>query len=197
MPRLQTHLLGYHLFPITKMTRRHYMLGFASFGVGYNVVKLWDRVRNGVRVGVGIGVSVRVRVWVRFRARVRAFSNANWGYLVKGKWRYFILVVGNKWRPIYYISSSKCGFPYIGETGRSLRVGFGEHRRSVDNHDNTKRVARHFTYGNHCIWDMKIRAVCSISGTNDSRKGVNHKKCVSSRLGTLHPSVINERLSFI
>ena len=68
------------------------------------------------------------------------------------------------------ISCNKCGLLYIGETGRSLRVRFGEHRRSVNNHDNTKPVATHFTSGSHCVSDMKIRALCSISGTNDSRK---------------------------
>ena len=38
---------------------------------------------------------------------------------------------------IYCISCSKCGLLYIGETGRSLRIRFGEHCRSVINHDNT------------------------------------------------------------
>ena len=71
---------------------------------------------------------------------------------------------------IYCISCSKCGLLYVGETGRSLKVRFGEHRRSVNNHDNTKPVARHFTSGNHCVWVMKIRALCPISGTNNSRK---------------------------
>ena len=66
---------GYHLFPTTKMTRRHCTLGFAGFRVeNQNVVKLWVWVRNGVTVGVGIGVRVRVRVWVRFRAKVRVWN---------------------------------------------------------------------------------------------------------------------------
>ena len=46
---------------------------------------------------------------------------------------------------IYCIPCTKCGLLYIGETGSSLRIRFGEHRRSVINHDNTKPVARHFT----------------------------------------------------
>ena len=85
---------------------------------------------------------------------------------------------------IYCISCSKCGLLYIGETGRSLRIRFGEHRRSVINHDNTKPVARHFTSGNHCVSDMKIRALCPISGSNDSRKRQEMRLIHS--LGTLH-----------
>ena len=46
---------------------------------------------------------------------------------------------------MYCISCNKCGSQYIGETGRSLWLRFGEHRRSVNNHDNTKPVSRHFT----------------------------------------------------
>ena len=66
------------------MIRRHYMLGFTSFLVGYqSVIKLWVRVGNGVRVGLAF--RVRVRVWVRFRAKVRAFSNAKLRIFSQGK----------------------------------------------------------------------------------------------------------------
>ncbi len=60
---------------------------------------------------------------------------------------------------------------YIGETGRQLR--FGEHRRAVSANDAKQPVARHFNSGSHCISDMKIRALCPISGSNDSRKTGN------------------------
>ena len=75
---------------------------------------------------------------------------------------------------------------YIGETGRCLRTRFGEHRRSVISNDANQPVARHFNNGSHCVSDMKIRALCPISGSNDSRK-----------LGTVHPLGINERFSYI
>lgn len=74
-------------------------------------------------------------------------------------------------------------------------VRFGEHRRSVNNHNHTKPVARHFTSGNHCVSDMKSQALCPISGNNNSRK--RQEMCLIYSLGTLHPSGINERLSFI
>ena len=71
---------------------------------------------------------------------------------------------------IYCISCSRCCMLYIGETGRCLRTRFGEHRRAVTNNDANQSVARHFNNGSHCVSDMKIRALCPISGSNDSRK---------------------------
>ena len=69
---------------------------------------------------------------------------------------------------IYCILCDKRGLLCIGGTGRSQRVRFGKHRRSVKNRDNTKPVTKHFTFGNYCVTDMKTRAFCPISGTNDS-----------------------------
>ena len=86
---------------------------------------------------------------------------------------------------------------YIGETGRQLRTRFGEHRRAVSANDANQPVAIHrfqFWYS-HCISDMKIRALCPISGSNDSRKRQEMRR--TSKLGTVHPLGINERFSFI
>ena len=80
---------------------------------------------------------------------------------------------------------------YIGETGRQLRTRFGEHRRAVSTNDANQPVARHFNSGSHCISDMKIRALCPISGSNDSRK--RQEMRLISKLGTVHPLGINER----
>ena len=87
---------------------------------------------------------------------------------------------------IYCISCSRCGMLYIGETGRQLRTRFGEHRRAV---------SANFNSGSHCISDMKIRALCPISGSNDSRK--RQEMRLISKLGTVHPLGINERFFFI
>ena len=84
---------------------------------------------------------------------------------------------------------------YIGETGRCLRTRFGEHRRAVTSKDANQSVARHFNNGSHCVSDTKIRALCSISGSNDSRK--RHEMRLISKLGTDHPLGINERFSYI
>ena len=84
---------------------------------------------------------------------------------------------------IYCISCSRCGMLYIGETGRHLR--FGEHRSAVSANDANQSVARHFNSGSHWISDMKIRALCLISGSNDSSK--RQEMRLISKLGTVHP----------
>ena len=96
---------------------------------------------------------------------------------------------------IYCISCSRCGMLYIGKTGRTLRTRFGEHRRAVQANDVHQPVARHFNAGNHCISDMKIRALCPVSGSNDSRK--KQEMSLISKLGTLQPLGINERFSYL
>ena len=70
---------------------------------------------------------------------------------------------------IYCISCSRCGMLYIGETGRCLRTRFGKHHRSVTSNGASQPVARHFNNDSHCVSDMKIRALCPISGSNDSQ----------------------------
>ena len=97
------------------------------------------------------------------------------------------------------VSCSRCGMLYIGETGRCLRTRFGKHRCAVTSNDANQPVARHFNNGSHCVChcvsDMKIRALCPISGSNDSRK--RHEMRLISKLGTVHPLGINERFSYI
>ena len=90
---------------------------------------------------------------------------------------------------IYCISCSRCGMLYIGETGRQLRTSFGEHCRAVSADDANQPVARHFNSGSHCISDTKIRALCPISGSNNSRK--RQEMRLISKLGTVHPLGIN------
>ena len=72
---------------------------------------------------------------------------------------------------------------------------FGEHRRAVTSNDANQPVARHFNNGSQCVSDMKIRALCLISGSNDSRK--RHEMRLISELGLVHPLGINERFSYI
>ena len=76
----------------------------------------------------------------------------------------------------YCISCSRCSMLYMGGTGRPLRTRFGEHLRAVIDNDAYQPVARHFNTGNHSVSDMEIRALCPISGSNDSRKNT---KCAS------------------
>ena len=93
----------------------------------------------------------------------------------------------------------KCHMLYIGETGRCLRTRFGKHSRAVTSNDANQPVARLFNNGSHCVChcvsDIKIRALCPISGSNDSRK--RHEMRLISKLGTVHPLGSNERFSYI
>ena len=72
---------------------------------------------------------------------------------------------------------------------------FGEHRRAVIGNDANQPVARHFNNSNHSVSDMVIPALCPISGSNDSRK--RHEMRLIFKLGTVHPSGINERFSYM
>ena len=74
---------------------------------------------------------------------------------------------------------------YVRETGRLLRTRFGEHYRAVCANDASQPVARHFNSAGHTVSDIKIRALCPISGSNDSYK--RHEMRLISILGTLHP----------
>jgi hypothetical protein len=76
---------------------------------------------------------------------------------------------------VYCIWCSRCGMLYIGETVRSSRTMFGEHRRAIIGNDANQPVTRHSNSGNHGVSDMKIRALSPISGSNDSRKNI---KCI-------------------
>ena len=78
---------------------------------------------------------------------------------------------------------------YIGETGRCLKTRFGEHRRAVTSNDANQPVARNFNKGSHYVSDMKIRALCPISGSNNSRK--KHEIRLIFKLGTVHPLGFN------
>ena len=91
---------------------------------------------------------------------------------------------------VYPISCSKCHKLYI-ETGGRLSDRFAQHLRSVRNNVD-KPVARHFNSANHSISDMKVPAISSISGANDSRK--RQERRLNFNLGTTHPYGLNERI---
>ena len=55
--------------------------------------------------------------------------------------------------------------------------------------------SQNFKSANHSISDMKVSAISSISGGNDSRK--RQESHLIFKLGTTHPYGLNERLCFI
>ena len=86
---------------------------------------------------------------------------------------------------IYCISCNRCGMLCIGETGRCLRTRFGENRRSITSNDANQPVARHFNNGSHCVSDMKIRALCPISGGMIAAKDMKFASFPNLTLSTL------------
>ena len=72
---------------------------------------------------------------------------------------------------------------------------YGELCRAVTCNDANQPVERHFNNGRHCVCDMKIRALCPISGSNESCK--RYEMRLISKLGTVHSLGINERFSYI
>ena len=95
---------------------------------------------------------------------------------------------------IYCISCSRCGLPYVGETGRHLSNRFAEHLRSIKNGDVDKPVTQDFNSINHSLLDMKVCAISQIFGSNNSRK--RQEKHLIFKIGTIHPHGLNERFSF-
>jgi hypothetical protein len=79
----------------------------------------------------------------------------------------------------------------------TVRTRYGEHRRAVIGNDASQPVARHFNNGNHSVSDMVIRALCPISGSNANDIRKRHEMRLISKLGTVHPSGINERFSYV
>jgi hypothetical protein len=94
----------------------------------------------------------------------------------------------------YCISCTRCGIPYIGETRRTR---FAEYRRAVRiiANDTSRPVARYFNSGNHSFSDMKIRDLCPITGSNDSRK--RDEMRLIPKPGTVHPYDSSERFSCV
>ncbi len=98
---------------------------------------------------------------------------------------------------IYKLTSFTLGYSTrsVKLVSKTIKDKVGEHRHAVSANDANQPVARHLNSGSHCISDMKIRALCPISGSSNSRK--RQEMHLISKLGTVHPLGINERFSFI
>jgi len=99
---------------------------------------------------------------------------------------------------IYLIESKKCATrnlpcQYIGETKRHLHERFGEHRRSVQNHQqlaNPTPVSEHFNLLGHSVNDIRLISLelIIIHTNRDSvRKALNKAK-------TVEPQGLNRRV---
>ena len=70
------------------------------------------------------------------------------------------------------IHGNRCNLQYIRETKRCLKDRFNEHRRTVDNTNNTSRittVSEHFLSNpDHTATDMQLIAIEKICSSHDS-----------------------------
>ena len=96
---------------------------------------------------------------------------------------------------IYCIRCKLCNQLYVGETGRRLGDRIREHLNDIRQNSASKPVSRHFNLVNHSVNHFSVFGLCLVTGDNDCRK-IKEMRLIRT-LGTLHPSGINERFSFI
>ena len=96
---------------------------------------------------------------------------------------------------IYLIHCKKCKKQYIGETKRQLNERFGEHRRSIQNHDELIRptpVSTKFNQPGHSINDILLISLERIHNNGDSVRKAREAHPIDKAM-TLEPNGINRR----
>ena len=93
------------------------------------------------------------------------------------------------------IECKRCHLQYIGETKRQLSERFGEHRRSILNHQQlstTTPVSLHFNQAGHSINDVRLIPIELIRSKRDSVRKAREAHLIN-KAKTLHPFGINKR----
>ena len=93
---------------------------------------------------------------------------------------------------VYLIECKRCHLQYIGETKRQL---FGEHRRSILNHQQlskTTPVSLHFNQAGHSINDVCLIPIELIRSKRNSVRKAREAHLIN-KAKTLHPFGINKR----
>jgi len=96
---------------------------------------------------------------------------------------------------IYLIECKKCGRQYIGETKRQLNERFGEHRRSILNHNqliSPTPISEHFNQHGHSINDVLLIPLELIHNNRDSVRKASEAHLIDNAM-TLEPRGINRR----
>jgi len=96
---------------------------------------------------------------------------------------------------IYLIECKTCHLQYIGETKRQLSERFGEHRRSILNHQQlstTTPVSLHFNQAGHSINDARLIPIELIRSKRESIRKAREAHLIT-KAKTLHPFGINRR----
>ena len=95
---------------------------------------------------------------------------------------------------IYVISCDKCGSIYVGQTFRTIRERFLEHRSNVNHYKNhpdaepRSQVAVHFNLPGHSKDNMKISGIYYIM--DDTRREVEEDRLIA-RLGSYRAECMN------
>ena len=96
---------------------------------------------------------------------------------------------------IYLIECKRCHLQYIGETKRQLSERFGEHQRSILNHQQlstTTPVSLHFNQAGHSINYDCLIPIELIRSKRDSVRKAREAHLIN-KAKTLHPFGINKR----
>ena len=82
---------------------------------------------------------------------------------------------------IYLLGCKRCPQQYIGETDRSLKERFLEHKGYVNNHVVSKATGFHFNQKGHTISDMEVTVVEKIFNV-DPQFRKQREKCLLTSL---------------
>ncbi len=92
---------------------------------------------------------------------------------------------------IYMIECQKCGLQYIGESSRTLRERYTEHRSKI-NKQYDVIIARHFNYPDHSINDVTITGVSKLTNNNTNQRRRREDAWIE-KLRCHHPDGLNEQ----
>ncbi len=96
---------------------------------------------------------------------------------------------------VYMLSCVKCGMQYIGETKRSLRQRFGEHKNSVKKNNLNTVLVKHFNQIGHTYDDMSILVLHVIEENQDGK--YRHTQCEDYYIrlfNTAYPFGLNDKI---
>ncbi len=95
---------------------------------------------------------------------------------------------------VYLLSCKQCGLQYVGETKRSLRQRFGEHKNSVKNKKMNTLMVQHFNQAGHSFEDMTITVLHQIDN-EQGKSGLTQCEDFYIRLlNTVYPYGLNDKV---
>ena len=77
---------------------------------------------------------------------------------------------------VYIITCTKCNLQYVGETDRTLKERFSEHKGYVRTKKVSQTTGAHFNLPGHSIDDMRIMAIEKIFDRGPHNRGPQYRK---------------------